>query len=289
MPAISPASRKLTQGRPHSYDLGSLQTILSTGSPLAAESFRYVYEHIRRDVLLSSIAGGTDLLGCFASGNPCLPVYAGELQCKGLAMDVDIIADDGTSLARGKGELVCRQSFPSVPIGFWNDPDNRQFHAAYFARLPNIWAHGDYAEITANNGLIIHGRSDALLNPGGIRIGTAEIYRQVEKFPAILDSVAVAQQWDDDSRIILFVRLQDGMQLTDTLEADIRQTIRTNTTPRHVPAQIIQVADIPRTRTGKVAELAVRKVIHNEAVNNIEALANPDSLDLFRDLPVLRT
>jgi acetoacetyl-CoA synthetase len=271
------------------YNLGSLKTILSTGSPLTAESFRYVYTHIRQDVLLSSIAGGTDLLGCFVSGSPCLPVYAGELQCKGLGMDVDVVAEDGTSLAHGKGELVCRQSFPSVPIGFWNDPDNRQFHTAYFARLPNIWAHGDYAEITGHAGLIIHGRSDALLNPGGVRIGTAEIYRQVEKLPAILDSVVVAQQWDTDSRIVLFVRLQDGMELTHALEADIRQTIRTNTTPRHVPARIIQVADIPRTRTGKVAELAVRKVIHSEAVSNAEALANPASLELYRDLPALRT
>jgi acetoacetyl-CoA synthetase len=271
------------------YNLGSLQTILSTGSPLAAESFSYVYTHIRQDVLLSSIAGGTDLLGCFVSGNPCLPVYAGELQCKGLGMDVDVVADNGASLAHGKGELVCRQSFPSVPIGFWNDPDNRQFHAAYFARLPNVWAHGDYAEITEHAGLIIHGRSDAVLNPGGVRIGTAEIYRQVEKLPAILDSVVVAQQWDADSRIILFVRLQDGMELTHALEADIRQTIRANTTPRHVPARIIHVADIPHTRTGKVAELAVRKVIHGEVVSNAEALANPASLELYRDLPALRT
>ena len=284
------ASLQKADARPGlEHDLRSLQTILSTGSPLAAESFRYVYAHIRKDVLLSSIAGGTDLLGCFASGNPCLPVYAGELQCKGLAMDVDVVDDDGKSLAGSKGELICRRSFPSVPLGFWNDDDDRLFHDAYFARFANIWTHGDYAEITAREGLIIHGRSDALLNPGGVRIGTAEIYRQVEKIPEVVESVAVGQQWGDDCRIVLFVRLADGKLLSSGIEANIRQTIRANTTPRHVPARIIQIAEVPRTRTGKVAELAVRKVIHGETVDNAGALANPGSLDLYRDIAALRT
>ena len=266
------------------YRLSSLKTILSTGSPLSPESFRYVYRHIKQDVLLSSIAGGTDILGAFASGNPCLPVYAGELQCKGLGLDVDVADDDGRSVTLRKGELVCRQSFPSVPLGFWDDPGDSRFHAAYFARFENVWTHGDYAEITAHESLIIHGRSDALLNPGGIRIGTAEIYRQVEKIPAVMESVAVGQTWGDDCRVILFVRLQDGVQLDEALAASIRKTIRDSTTPRHVPARIVQVQDIPRTRSGKLAEIAVRKTIHGEAVGNTEALANPESLALYANL-----
>jgi acetoacetyl-CoA synthetase len=270
------------------FGLRSLKTILSTGSPLSPESYRYVYQHIKQDVLLSSIAGGTDLLGAFASGNPCLPVYAGELQCKGLAMDVDVVDDDGHSVRQRKGELVCRRSFPSVPLGFWADADNRRFHDAYFARFENIWTHGDYAEVTAQDGLIIHGRSDALLNPGGVRIGTAEIYRQVEKIPAVVESVAVGQEWEDDCRVILFVRLKDGLKLDEALASSIRQTIRENTTPRHVPARIIQVQDIPRTRSGKIAEIAVRKAIHGEPVSNTEALANPESLGLYASLRALR-
>jgi acetoacetyl-CoA synthetase len=266
------------------YGLASLKTILSTGSSLSPESFRYVYRHIKQDVLLSSIAGGTDILGAFASGNPCLPVYAGELQCKGLGLDVDVLDDDGRPVTQRKGELVCRQSFPSVPLGFWDDPGDSRFHAAYFARFDNVWTHGDYAEITAHDGLIIHGRSDALLNPGGVRIGTAEIYRQVDKIPAVLESVAVGQTWGDDCRVILFVRLQAGVQLDEALAATIRKTIRDNTTPRHVPARIVQVQDIPRTRSGKLAEIAVRKTIHGEAVGNTEALANPESLALYANL-----
>ena len=266
------------------YGLASLKTILSTGSPLSPESFRYVYQHIKKDVLLSSIAGGTDILGAFASGNPCLPVYAGELQCRGLGLDVDVVDDDGRPVTQRKGELVCRQSFPSVPLGFRDDPGDSRFHAAYFARFDNVWTHGDYAEMTVHDGLIIHGRSDALLNPGGVRIGTAEIYRQVDKIPAVLESVAVGQTWGDDCRVILFVRLQAGVQLDEALAATIRKTIRDNLTPRHVPARIVQVQDIPRTRSGKLAEIAVRKTIHGEPVGNTGALANPESLALYTNL-----
>jgi acetoacetyl-CoA synthetase len=269
------------------YDLSSLKTILSTGSPLSAEAFRYVYEHIKQDVLLSSISGGTDLLGAFVSGHPCLPVYAGELQCRGLALDVDVVDDDGLPVRGQKGELICRQSFPSVPTGFWNDPDGERFHEAYFARFPNVWTHGDYAELTLHDGMIIHGRSDALLNPGGVRIGTAEIYRQVEKIPEVVESVVVGQDWGDDCRVILFVRLQEGLRLDSELATAIRQMIRSNASPRHVPAQIIQVTDIPRTRSGKIAEIAVRKAIHEEPVSNTEALANPESLAQFRKLQQL--
>ena len=268
------------------YDFGSLKTVLSTGSPLSAESFHYVYRCIKQDVLLASIAGGTDILGLFAAGHPGLPVYAGELQCKALGMDVDVVDDRGRSLREQKGELVCRRPFPSVPIGFWDDPDGSRFHAAYFARFDKIWTHGDYAEITAHAGLVIHGRSDALLNPGGIRIGSAEIYRQVEKVPEVLDSVVVGQTFGDDCRVILFVRLLEGVTLTGPLEADIRATIRTSTTSRHVPARIFQVSDIPRTRSGKIAEVAVRKAIHGEPVDNSESLANPESLGEFKRLNV---
>jgi acetoacetyl-CoA synthetase len=211
-------------------------------------------------------------------------VYAGELQCIGLGFDLDVVNDEGQSLRGAKGEMICRQSFPSVPLGFWNDSDGQRFHDAYFARFDNIWTHGDYAEITERHGLIIHGRSDALLNPGGVRIGTAEIYRQVEKVDAVVEALAVGQEWQDDCRVVLFVRLREGVQLDASLAQAIRQVIRSNTTPRHVPAKIIQVADLPRTLSGKIAELAVRKMIHGEPVNNREALANPQSLDLFKNL-----
>jgi acetoacetyl-CoA synthetase len=271
------------------HDLSCLRTILSTGSPLAPESFRYVYRHVKQDVLLSSIAGGTDLLGAFASGNPCLPVYAGELQCRGLGMDVDVVDEQGSSIRERKGELVCRRSFPSVPIGFWDDPGDVRFHDAYFARFPGIWTHGDYAEITRHDGMIIHGRSDALLNPGGVRIGTAEIYRQVERIAEVVESVVIGQRWGDDCRVVLFVQLQEGQALTESLEQEIRRTIRTNTTPRHVPARIVQVPDIPRTRSGKIAEIAVRKAVHGEPIDNTEALANPASLRFYEDLLPLRS
>jgi len=272
----------------NSHQLRSLRTIFSTGSPLAHESFDYVYRDIKSDLCLSSISGGTDIVSCFALGNPVLPVYRGELQCVGLGMNVQIFNDDGKTVLNEKGELVCAGAFPSCPVGFWNDDDNSKFFKAYFDRFEGVWAHGDYGEITERGGVIIYGRSDAILNPGGVRIGTAEIYRQVEKLDYILESVAVGQQWQDDVRVILFVRMQPGEKLSEDLVAEIKQVIRKNTTPRHVPAKVIQIEDIPRTISGKIAELAVRNMIHNEAVKNTDALANPEALTLFADLPELR-
>jgi acetoacetyl-CoA synthetase len=269
------------------FDLSSVRTILSTGSPLAPESFDYVYAAISADVLLGSIAGGTDLLGCFAGANPLLPVRRGELQCLGLGMAVQIFDDAGNSLAAGKGELVCVRPFPSAPVCFWNDPDNRRYRAAYFERFPGVWAHGDFAEITSSGGMIIHGRSDAVLNPGGVRIGTAEIYRQVEKLDEILESIAIGQRWDDDVRVVLFVVLRPDIVLDDELRDRIRAVIRSGATPRHVPAKIVAVAEIPRTKSGKIVELAVRSVVHGDPVTNTEALANPDALQLFRNIPAL--
>ncbi|MFG0806888.1 acetoacetate--CoA ligase [Pseudomonas fluvialis] len=270
------------------HKLSRLKAILSTGSPLAHESFEYVYRDIKRDVCLSSISGGTDIVSCFALGNPTLPVWRGELQCKGLGMDVQVWNDEGRPVTGEKGELICARHFPSMPVGFWNDAAGEKFHAAYFASFPGVWAHGDYAEITEHAGLVIHGRSDAVLNPGGVRIGTAEIYRQVEKVPQVLESIAIGQDWDGDVRVVLFVRLREGVVLDDALQAEIRQVIRANTTPRHVPAKIVQVADIPRTISGKIVELAVRNVVHGQPVKNTDALANPQALELFRDLPALR-
>jgi acetoacetyl-CoA synthetase len=269
------------------FDLSSVRTILSTGSPLAPESFDYAYAAISADVLLGSIAGGTDLLGCFAGANPLLPVRRGELQCLGLGMAVQIFDDAGNSLAAGKGELVCVRPFPSAPVCFWNDPDNRRYRAAYFERFPGVWAHGDFAEITSSGGMIIHGRSDAVLNPGGVRIGTAEIYRQVEKLDEILESIAIGQRWEDDVRVVLFVVLRPDVVLDDELRERIRAVIRSGATPRHVPAKIVAVAEIPRTKSGKIVELAVRSVVHGDPVTNTEALANPDALQHFRDIPEL--
>ena len=270
------------------YDLSRLKAVLSTGSPLSHESFDYVYRDIKQDVCLSSISGGTDIISCFALGNPILPVYRGELQCLGLGMAVDIFDDQQQSLRQEKGELVCTQPFPSCPIKFWQDPDNKKFQQAYLNKFEHIWAHGDYGEITVNGGLIIHGRSDAVLNPGGVRIGTAEIYRQVEQLDQVTESIAIGQQWQDDVRVVLFVILQSGLQLNAELERLIRQQIRSHTTPRHVPAKIIQVADIPRTISGKIVELAVRKIVHNEVVKNTDALKNPAALDLYKNLPDLQ-
>jgi acetoacetyl-CoA synthetase len=272
-----------------SHDLSHLKTILSTGSPLAHESFDYVYQHIKNDVQLSSISGGTDIISCFALGCPILPVYRGELQCAGLGMDVQIFNDDGEPVQQTKGELVCATSFPSMPIYFWDDTNNQKYQDAYFNQFDNIWAHGDYGEISAPGGIIIHGRSDAVLNPGGVRIGTAEIYRQVETVDDVLESIVIGQNWQDDVRVVLFVVLRDGLELTDDLTKRIKQQIRANTTPRHVPALVIQVAAIPRTISGKIVELAVRKVIHGEEVKNKDALANPEALDLFVNLPALTT
>ncbi len=271
-----------------SHQLSRLKAVLSTGSPLAHEGFDYVYRCFKADLCLSSISGGTDIVSCFALGNPTAPVWRGELQCKGLGMAVEVWDDEGQRLAEGKGELVCTRPFPSMPLGFWKDEDGSRFRAAYFERFPGVWAHGDYAEETPHGGLIIHGRSDAVLNPGGVRIGTAEIYRQVEKVEAVLESLAIGQQWQGDVRVVLFVRLREGMELDAALEAEIRQVIRANATPRHVPAKIIAVSDIPRTRSGKIVELAVRNVVHGLPVKNTDALANPEALELFRDLSDLQ-
>ena len=266
-----------------SHRLDSLRCILSTGSPLSPEGFDYVYGGIKGDVQLSSISGGTDIVSCFALGNPTLPVWRGELQGAGLGMAVEVWDDQGEQVIGEKGELVCTRAFPSMPLGFWNDADGNRYRAAYFERFPGVWAHGDYAEETAHGGLIIHGRSDAVLNPGGVRIGTAEIYRQVERIDEIVESVAVGQQWQGDVRVVLFVILREGAQLDDALEQRIRTEIRQHATPRHVPARILSVGDIPRTRSGKIAELAVRNAVHGQPVRNTEALANPEALAYFRD------
>jgi len=271
------------------YDLSCLEAILSTGSPLPAESFEFVYREVKKDVLLSSIAGGTDINGCFFVGNPIGPVYAGELQCRGLGMKVQAFNPEGNPLIGQKGELVCTAPAPSMPIYFWNDEDNEKYRSAYFDVYPNVWTHGDYIEITETGGAIMYGRSDAALNPGGVRIGTAEIYRQVEALDEIADSVVVGQRWENDTRIILFVKLTEGVTLTDDLVKKVKGTIRQNTTPRHVPAKVIAVDDIPYTINMKKVEKAVANVIHNEAVPNLDALANPSSLELYKDLEELKT
>jgi len=271
------------------YSLPELRAVLSTGSPLAPESFDYVYDAIASDVQLASISGGTDILSCFALGNPVLPVRRGELQCKGLGMATEIYDEQGKSVIGEQGELVCTMPFPSTPVGFWNDADGSRYRAAYFERFPGVWAHGDFAALTAEGGLVIYGRSDAVLNPGGVRIGTAEIYRQVEKLDEVAESIAIGQQWEDDVRVVLFVVLNDGVVLDDALIDRIRRTIRENTTPRHVPAKVLSVADIPRTKSGKIVELAVRSVVHGEAVKNTEALANAEALEYFRDRAELKT
>jgi len=281
------ALEKIGQKPIQSHDLRALKSILSTGSPLSHESFDYVYQQVKTDVMLCSISGGTDIVSCFALGCPILPVYRGELQCAGLGMDVQIFNDAGQSITQLKGELVCASSFPAMPIYFWDDPQQEKYKQAYFSQFDRTWAQGDYGEITQHGGIIIHGRSDAVLNPGGVRIGTAEIYRQVETIEVVLESIVVGQSWQDDVRVILFVVLRENALLTDAVITQIKQKIRTNTTPRHVPAKVIQVAAIPRTISGKIVELAVRKVIHGEAVKNMDALANPEALDLFVGLPAL--
>jgi len=269
------------------HNLKNLKALLCTGSPLSHESFRYVYQEVKADLCLASISGGTDILSCFVLGNPCLPVWEGEIQCRGLGMAVEIWNEKGEPVIEEKGELVCTKPFPNAPIYFWSDPDNEKYLSAYFETYPGIWAQGDYGEITAHNGVIIHGRSDAVLNPGGVRIGTAEIYRQVEKLDEIVDSICIGQSWDDDVRVVLFIVLRNGVELTEELQKRIRTTIRRETTPRHVPAKIISVADIPRTISGKIVELAVRKVVHSQAVNNTDALANPEALEQFKNIPEL--
>jgi len=271
------------------HKLEHLKTVLSTGSPLSHESFEYVYRDIKSDVCLSSISGGTDILSCFVGGCPVLPVYVGEIQARGLGMAVEIWNDDGEPVTGEKGELVCTKPFPCAPVGFWNDPDGSKYRSAYFENWPGIWAHGDYGEITDTGGVIIHGRSDALLNPGGVRIGTAEIYRQVERLEEITESIVIGQDWKDDVRVILFVVLAEGVELDDALKDRIRAVIKENTTPRHVPAKIIAVSDIPRTISGKIVELAVRNVVHDRPVKNTDALANPEALELYRELPELQS
>ena len=275
------------------HSLQSLKTILSTGSPLMPENFEFVYRHVKADVCLSSISGGTDICSCFALGNPTLPVYAGELQCKGLGLDVKVLDETGQSVTGQPGELACGVPFPAMPVFFWNDPEHRRYKKAYFDRFQDtwapdgIWCHGDRAEITAHDGLIIYGRSDATLNPGGVRIGTAEIYRQVEKLPEIIESIAVGQHWQGDERVVLFVVTAEGVELDDALRDRIRRQIRQNTTPRHVPAVILDVPAIPRTISGKIVELAVRDTIHGKAVENLDALANPEALEHFKNRPEL--
>lgn len=280
------AAAKLGLRPGKTHDLAALRAIFSTGSPLSPEGFDWVYREIKQDILLASISGGTDIVSCFVLGNPVLPVYRGEIQCRGLGMAVDVFDDDGYSVRGQKGELVCTRPFPVMPVGFWNDPGNEKYHAAYFERFDNIWCHGDFSELTAHDGIIIYGRSDATLNPGGVRIGTAEIYRQVEQLPEIIEALVIGQDWPpgryDDVRVVLFVKLRDGVVLDDALSLRIKQQIRDNTTPRHVPARIVQVQDIPRTKSGKIVELAVRNVVHQRPVKNVEALANPEALDFFR-------
>lgn len=275
----------LTPGSTH--DLSALRMVASTGSPLSPEGFSFVYDGIKPDVHLASISGGTDIVSCFVCAIPVKPVWRGEIQGAGLGMAVDVWDDDGQPVIGEKGELVCTRAFPCMPIGFWNDPDSAKYHAAYFERFDNIWCHGDFAEWTGHGGMIIHGRSDATLNPGGVRIGTAEIYNQVEQMDEILEAICIGQDWEDDVRVVLFVRLADGVSLDDDLVTRIKARIRTGASPRHVPAKVIAVDDIPRTKSGKITELAVRDVVHGRPVKNQEALANPEALSLFAGLKEL--
>ncbi|MGE0502834.1 MAG: acetoacetate--CoA ligase [Rhizobiaceae bacterium] len=269
------------------HDLSSVRTLSSTGSPLSPEGFEFVYQGIKRDVHLASMSGGTDIVACFVIGIPIQPVWTGEIQGPALGMAVDVWDDDGKPVVGEKGELVCTRAFPSMPIKFWNDPGDAKYRAAYFERFDNIWCHGDFAEWTPHGGMVIHGRSDATLNPGGVRIGTAEIYNQVEQMPEIVESICIGQTWDNDVRVVLFVRLATGVVLDADLEKRIKTKIRIGASPRHVPAKVVAVADIPRTKSGKITELAVRDVVHGRGVKNKEALANPEALDLYRDIPAL--
>jgi len=269
------------------HKLAALRTICSTGSPLAPEGFDYVYEKVKADVCLSSISGGTDIVSCFVLGSPISPVWRGEIQKRGLGMPVEVWDDDGRPVVGEKGELVCVAPFPCMPIGFHNDPDGAKYRAAYFERYPNVWCHGDYVELTRHGGMIIYGRSDATLNPGGVRIGTAEIYRQVEKVPEVIESLVIGQDWDNDVRVVLFVRLRDGIELSKDIVDRIRRQVREGASPRHVPAVTLQVRDIPRTKSGKIVELAVRNVVMGRPVKNVEALANPEALEHFHGRPEL--
>jgi acetoacetyl-CoA synthetase len=272
-----------------SHDLSTLRLMTSTGSPLSPEGFSFVYEGIKKDVHLASISGGTDIVSCFVLGNPLKPVWRGEIQGPGLGLAVDVWNDEGEPVRREKGELVCTRAFPSMPIMFWNDPEGKKYRAAYFERFDNVWCHGDFAEWTEHGGIVIHGRSDATLNPGGVRIGTAEIYNQVEQMEEVAEAICIGQDWDDDVRVVLFVRLANGFSLDQNLVGSIKSRIRSGASPRHVPAKVIQVQDIPRTKSGKIVELAVRDIVHGRSVKNKEALANPEALDLFTDIAELRT
>jgi acetoacetyl-CoA synthetase len=290
------ALKKVGQVPRKDFALDSLETIFSTGSPLSPESFDYVYQCIREDVCLSSISGGTDIVACFALGNPTLPVWRGEIQCRGLGMAVNAFDERGEPVPPGegrRGELVCEKAFPSMPLGFFNDADGSRYRAAYFDQFPGVWCHGDFVEITSHGGVVIHGRSDATLNPGGVRIGTAEIYRQVEQLDEIEESLVVGQDWPPgeagDVRVVLFVKLRDGLKLDADLTDRIKAQVRANTTPRHVPAKIVQVTDIPRTKSNKIVELAVRDIVHGREVRNREALANPEALEQYRDRAELKT
>src|SRR5688572_10391679 len=265
------------------HRLESLRAVISTGSPLLPEGFDYVYENLKDDLCLSSISGGTDIISCFVLGNPAGPVWRGEIQAKGLGMDVQVFDETGSSVIGEKGELVCTRPFPSMPLGFWNDPDGAKYRAAYFEKYPNVWRHGDWCEITPHGGMVIYGRSDAVLNPGGVRIGTAEIYRQVETVDEVVEALVIGQDWEGDVRVVLFVKLKDGLSLSDELASRLKRRIRDNTTPRHVPAKVLQVTDIPRTKSGKIVELAVREVVHGRPVKNLEALANPEALAHFKN------
>jgi len=272
-----------------SHRLEALRVLLSTGSPLSAEGYDYAYAAIKPDICLASISGGTDIVSCFVLGNPAGPVWRGEIQAKGLGLAIEVFDESGRPLAGEKGELVCTQPFPSMPVGFWNDADGSRYRAAYFERFPGVWRHGDWCEITPHGGMVIYGRSDAVLNPGGVRIGTAEIYRQVEQLEEVVESIVIGQEWKSDVRVVLFVKLREGLALDERLATRIRQQVRANTTPRHVPDKILQVADIPRTKSGKIVELAVRDIVHGRAVRNAEALANPEALALFRDRAELQS
>ncbi|MUZ76109.1 acetoacetate--CoA ligase [Agrobacterium vitis] len=271
------------------HDLTKLRLMTSTGSPLSPEGFSFVYEGIKPDIQLASISGGTDIVSCFVLGNPLSPVWRGEIQGPGLGLAMDVWDDEGRSIRGQKGELVCTKAFPSMPIMFWNDPGKAKYKAAYFERFEGVWCHGDFAEWTEHGGLIIHGRSDATLNPGGVRIGTAEIYNQVEQLDGVEEALCIGQDWEDDVRVVLFVRLAEGVDFDDSLSKTIRDRIRTGASPRHVPAKVLAVPDIPRTKSGKIVELAVREVVHGRPVKNLEALANPDALAHFSDRPELRT
>ena len=281
---------KKTGWRPmDTHSLATVRSILSTGSTLVPESFEFVYEAVKRDVHLASMSGGTDLCGCLVGIDPFGPVFSGEIQAASLGHDIQVFDDAGNPMKQGKGELVNTNSFPSMPLGFLNDDTGERYHDAYYARFDNVWCQGDFAEWSDNGGMIIHGRSDATLNPGGVRIGTAEIYAQVEQIPEVIEALAIGQDWDNDVRVVLFVRLAEGVVLDEALERKIRVQVRTGASPRHVPEKIVAVGDIPRTKSGKITELAVRDVVHGRPVKNVEALANAEALDLFRDLPALQS